>query len=204
MTCMNFLVLSPALGVGAAATAQQHEHGASTGAKLGTVAFATSCSAAVAPQFNRAVALLHSFEFGHDAVGRARTIGPKTDPERAYVDAVAQLYDSFGSVDQRTRLTAYRDRMAKLAAVYPTDSEPSIFYALSVSAVAAATPLDKSYAEPQKAGAILEHLLATQPDHREGSHLLRPACEDLRTSRHTPARPELKEARKFAGAPATK
>jgi hypothetical protein len=98
---------------------------------------------------------------------------------------VAQLYDSFGSVDQRTRLTAYRDRMAKLAAVYPTDSEPSIFYALSGSAVAAATPLDKSYAEPQKAGAILEHLIATQPDHREGSHLLRPACEDLRTSRHT-------------------
>ncbi|HEV7820148.1 MAG TPA: hypothetical protein VGO84_03150, partial [Burkholderiales bacterium] len=31
---------------------------------LGTVHFATSCSAAVAPRFDRAVALLHSFEFG--------------------------------------------------------------------------------------------------------------------------------------------
>ena len=32
--------------------------------KLGTVHFATSCSPAVTPQFDRAVALLHSFEFG--------------------------------------------------------------------------------------------------------------------------------------------
>ncbi|MGH7605126.1 MAG: hypothetical protein ACRENK_14175 [Gemmatimonadaceae bacterium] len=32
--------------------------------QLGTVRFATSCSPALAPQFGRAVALLHSFEFG--------------------------------------------------------------------------------------------------------------------------------------------
>ena len=32
--------------------------------QLGTVHFATSCNPAVAPQFDRAVALLHSFEFG--------------------------------------------------------------------------------------------------------------------------------------------
>ena len=37
--------------------------GAST-PQLGTVHFATSCSPSVAPQFDRAVALLHSFEFG--------------------------------------------------------------------------------------------------------------------------------------------
>jgi hypothetical protein len=34
------------------------------GQRLGTVHFATSCGAPVAPQFDRAVALLHSFEFG--------------------------------------------------------------------------------------------------------------------------------------------
>jgi hypothetical protein len=47
------------------AHAQEHVHepGAPT-EKLGTVHFATSCSPAVAPGFNRAVALLHSFEFG--------------------------------------------------------------------------------------------------------------------------------------------
>jgi len=44
-----------------AAYPQQHAHPQE---KLGTVHFATSCNPAVTPQFNRAVALLHSFEFG--------------------------------------------------------------------------------------------------------------------------------------------
>jgi tetratricopeptide (TPR) repeat protein len=43
----------------------QHEHPASATSpeKLGTVAFETSCAPAVRDEFNRAVALLHSFEF---------------------------------------------------------------------------------------------------------------------------------------------
>ena len=41
--------------------AQEHSHQAE---QLGTVHFATSCKPAVAPRFDRAVALLHSFEFG--------------------------------------------------------------------------------------------------------------------------------------------
>ncbi|MEO8076451.1 MAG: hypothetical protein ABI818_09005, partial [Acidobacteriota bacterium] len=44
------------------AASQEHDHSSSID-KLGSVAFATSCSAAAQPQFNRAVALLHSFEF---------------------------------------------------------------------------------------------------------------------------------------------
>ena len=46
---------------GAAQARQEHQHGGSE--KLGTVKFATSCAPAVAPAFNRAMALLHSFEF---------------------------------------------------------------------------------------------------------------------------------------------
>jgi tetratricopeptide (TPR) repeat protein len=49
----------------AGAYPQEHAHPQdSLSEKLGTVRFATSCSPTVAPQFNRAVALLHSFEFG--------------------------------------------------------------------------------------------------------------------------------------------
>jgi hypothetical protein len=48
-----------------AASAQDHPHPqAAPAEKLGTVHFETSCSPKVAPQFDRAVALLHSFEFG--------------------------------------------------------------------------------------------------------------------------------------------
>ena len=46
-----------------AASAQGHP-AAHTVEKLGTVHFPTSCAPAVAPQIDRAVALLHSFEFG--------------------------------------------------------------------------------------------------------------------------------------------
>ena len=42
---------------------QEHAHGTTPPERLGTVNFQTSCSAAAQPTFNRAVALLHSFEF---------------------------------------------------------------------------------------------------------------------------------------------
>jgi hypothetical protein len=45
------------------AHAQDHTHPAAP-ERLGTVRFETTCSPRVAPQFERAVALLHSFEFG--------------------------------------------------------------------------------------------------------------------------------------------
>jgi hypothetical protein len=50
------LVLTAARGV-----AQEHQHAADE--KLGSVNFATSCNAAAQPKFDRAVALLHSFQF---------------------------------------------------------------------------------------------------------------------------------------------
>lgn len=197
--------------------AQEHEHGGAATEKLGTVAFATSCTPAGQPHMNRAVALLHSFEFGRAvdafsaalkadpscavaewgialsrwgnpfgvgirpagplrlgsaAVEHARTIGPKTDRERAYVEAVAHLYDKADTIDQRTRLVAYRDAMAAVAAGYPRDTEASIFHALAISAVAAASPFDPTFAEPLKAGAMLEKLFATQPDHPGLAHYI--------------------------------
>ncbi|MGO8972178.1 MAG: hypothetical protein ACLQNV_01425, partial [Steroidobacteraceae bacterium] len=47
--------------------AQEHEH--SNGEKLGEVHFATSCSEVAQGQFNRAVALLHSFQFSRAIEG---------------------------------------------------------------------------------------------------------------------------------------
>ena len=45
------------------ALSQEHEHAGTPGEKLGTVHFANSCSPAVAAPFDRAVTLMHSFEF---------------------------------------------------------------------------------------------------------------------------------------------
>src|SRR2546426_765640 len=197
------------------AVAQEHQHGAAPAEKLGTVRFATSCSAEAQPSFGRAMALLHSFEFakaiegfsaalkadpscaiaewgiamsrwsnpfaigirpaaqlqtGLEAVARAKAIGAKTERERAYIAAVSRLYTDFEKIDQRSRVLAYRDAMAILAATYPNDIEASIFYALALTA--SEEPNDKTYASRLKAGAILEKLLPDHPDHPGLAHYI--------------------------------
>jgi len=65
MTRVSVAAAAILLTLPAFAYSQEHQHsqGAAT-EQLGTVHFATSCSPTVAPRFDRAVALLHSFEFG--------------------------------------------------------------------------------------------------------------------------------------------
>src|SRR5207245_4973840 len=64
--------------VACAAAAQEHEHGAAKPEKLGSVHFQTSCSESAQPTFDRAVALLHSFEFGRAIDGFTAAL--KADP----------------------------------------------------------------------------------------------------------------------------
>lgn len=182
---------------------------------VGTVHFPNSCAASAQPDFSRAMALLHSFEFvparqtfeavlktdsscaiaywgialtdwgnpfavaarsadvlqrGKADIDRARSTTGGTARERAFIDAAAQLYDRADTLDQRARMIAYRDAMAHVAGAYPDDSEASIFYALSLAA--AADPADKTYADQLKAGAILEQLWTTQPDHPGIAHYI--------------------------------
>src|SRR5262249_32098919 len=184
-----FLTLAAAL-LASTTPASPQEHSHDGMGKIGTVSFLTSCNSQAQPQFNRAVALLHSFEFraaidgfeatlktdpscaiaawgialsrwsnpfasgvrppavlqqGRDAVDRARKIGPKTDRERGYVDAVSRLYSVEDKTTQPARLAAYRDAMGALAAAYPQDDEAAIFYALSMAE--AASPNDKTFAD---------------------------------------------------------
>jgi len=211
---MAGLLVIAALLVAGWAPAQEHDHRAAT-EKLGTVHFATSCSAAAQPQVDRAVALLHSFDFaravagfdaalaadrscsiahwgialsrwgnpfapgakppaqlqqGRQAIERAMASPPKTDREKAYIDAAARLYADYEHTPQGARLLAYRDAMDRLAARYPDDSEASIFYALSLAF--AADPMDKTYANQLKAGGIMEKLIAKQPDHPGLAHYI--------------------------------
>jgi len=57
--------------------AQEHQHAMAV-EKLGTVRFVTSCNSAAQKEFDRAVALLHSFQFGHAIDGFNNTL--KADP----------------------------------------------------------------------------------------------------------------------------
>jgi hypothetical protein len=61
---LNITALGLSLVMPLAVAAQDHSHMTGGDAKLGSVHFATSCAKNVQPQFDRGVALLHSFEFG--------------------------------------------------------------------------------------------------------------------------------------------
>ncbi len=193
--------------------AQPHHHGTPTD-NIGHVSLTTSCTPAVTEEFNRGVALLHSFWFpeairsfdrvleqdpgcamawwgkamsywgnpyassrpaealknGATAVVQARALQPPTARERAYVEAVAQLYEHHESRPNGQRTLAYEQAMAALHARYPDDSEAAIFYALALTQTAA--PTDKSYANLKAAGAILEQQLSAQPDHPGITHYI--------------------------------
>jgi len=107
---------------------------------------------------------------GQDAIDRARRAGTGSEREKAYVAAVAELYRDAEHRDQRTRVLAYRDAMAALVERHPEDIEATIFYALALAQ--SVPPTDKTYAGLLKAGAILEPLFATHPDHPGLAHYL--------------------------------
>ena len=107
---------------------------------------------------------------GRETAARAKTAGAKSEREQGFIDALGVLYAAPDTMDQRTRITAYRDAMGKLSARYPEDSEAAAFYAVALAA--AADPADKTYADQLKAGAMLEKLWKAQPDHPGLAHYI--------------------------------
>jgi hypothetical protein len=201
-----FATLSPSPPV-------QHEHSASEPERLGRVEFHTSCVPAVQPDFNRAVAMLHSFWYqksaetfaaiakqdpscgmaqwgvamshyhqlwdppapadlkaGWAAVESAKSANVKTQRERDYISATELFYKDSDKLDHRTRAQSYEKAMEQLQARYPEDREAQIFYALALRADA--PPSDKTYANQKKASAILQKILAEQPDHPGLAHYI--------------------------------
>jgi tetratricopeptide (TPR) repeat protein len=104
------------------------------------------------------------------ALDAAKRIGAKTQRERDYIAAIDLIYRDADNIDFATRRRAYEEAMGALAQRYPDDSEASVFYALSLDMTASLT--DKTYANQLKAAAILEKILAEQPQHPGVAHYL--------------------------------
>src|SRR5215207_119684 len=109
-------------------------------------------------------------ERGLAAIQRGRALGGGTKRERAFLAAAGKLYDNYQSTDQQTRVVAYREAMAEVAAKYPADDEAPIFYALALAF--SADPNDKAYENQREAGAILQPLAARLPNHPGVAHYL--------------------------------
>ncbi len=184
--------------------------------KLGTVHFPISCTPAAQQQFDRALAMLHSFWYpqglnafgevtktdpscamgywgiaisrranplvsapdpavlkdGLEAIDKAKAIGAKTQRERDYIAAMETYYRDWEKLDYRTRVLAYEKAMEQLYLRYPDDPEAAIFYALAMNEAVTVLPADKNYTRQLKAAAILEKVLAAQPEHPGALHYL--------------------------------
>ena len=193
--------------------AAQHQH-QTGGQTLGKVHFETSCQPDVRDNFDRAVALLHSFEFrsaidefsgvlqkdpscamaywgialsrwgnpfaglkgpavlapGREAAQKAQTTGSPSAREKAYINAVGELFRDYEKTSQRDRTLAYEKAMETASTGAPADTEARIFYALAVTQNA--LPTDKTYANQLKATAILEPLFRQYPDHPGLAHYI--------------------------------
>jgi tetratricopeptide (TPR) repeat protein len=190
---------------------ESHQHEL-TEQQVGSVHFANSCAKDVQPAFQRAVALLHSFQYeqaraafqgiskqdptcamaqwgiamshyhglwengdtaaGREAIAKAQAIAgkpPNTPRERAYIDALAEIYRDDGN-DSYTHGQALERRMSELQASYPDDSEAAIFHALTLDIIAPKT--DKTFANQRKCVEILEPIFIKQPNHPGVAHYI--------------------------------
>jgi hypothetical protein len=146
--------------------AQEHAHGPSPTERLGTVNLQTSCSAAAQPTFNRAVALLHSFEFSRavDAFNATLTTDPSCamahwgialsrwgNPFAAGLKPAAQLQLGLAAITaarspaaKTERERAYIDAAARLYTDHERlgQAERTRAYRDAMSALAAKYPAD--------------------------------------------------------------
>ncbi len=186
---------------------------------LGAVSFSISCSPAVQAQFNRGVALLHSFSYQaanisfrrvadddpHCAmahwgmamtafhplwepqlpsatlpmavreIAAARTLGSSSPRERAYIQALSNIFTEDALTPFSARNQDYERAMAALAHDNPNDVEAQIFYALAL--LGNAPPTDRTHARQKQALAILEPLDRSYPDHPGITHYIIHACD---------------------------
>jgi hypothetical protein len=193
----------------------QDEHaGHALSSNFGKVHFQISCSPASQQEFDRAVAMLHSFFYpetekafraiaerepscamaywgiaisqrpnpltapfspqllkqGWEAIEKARAAAPPTPREREWIDALANFFQNYETVDQRTRSARYEMAMERLHGRYANDTEAAAFHALAL--LEAVDLMDKKYSKQLKAAGILEQLQKTQPDHPGVVHYL--------------------------------
>jgi tetratricopeptide (TPR) repeat protein len=138
--CIVFSTLSPA---------EEHHHGAPNAAAFGTVNFPTSCAPALRQDFNRAVALLHSFEY--DTAREEFTKIADRDPGCAMArwgTAMTYFHGAWGQVDQE-KGSKEAGRAREIAEKNPATTPRERQYIAAVSAIYSdpnATVLDRAKA----------------------------------------------------------
>jgi tetratricopeptide (TPR) repeat protein len=105
----------------------------------------------------------------HKAQELAATNLKTTARERAYIDALAEIYREDGK-GGAVHAQAFEQKMGAVQASYPGDDEAAIFHALTLAITAPKT--DKTFANQRKCGEILEPIFARHPHHPGIAHYI--------------------------------
>jgi tetratricopeptide (TPR) repeat protein len=110
----------------------------------------------------------------YDAIQRALALQENaSEPERAYIKALATRYSNDRKADLHALDVAYKNAMAKLTANYPDDDDAATLYAESMMDLNPWhlwTPDGKPAAGTQEIVAVLESVLKRDPDHLGANH----------------------------------
>ena len=107
---------------------------------------------------------------GRALLEQAKGLGPRSEREAGFIAALAALFASDDVAQHRTRVVRYAQAMEDLGRRFPDDPEVTIMHALAL--VMAAPPGDKTYANLNRAGGMLERQFAAQPEHPGVTHYL--------------------------------
>ena len=108
---------------------------------------------------------------GRAALARARMQTRVSPRERDYLAAIGAFYQDSERINHKDRVLAYVAAMERLHARYPQDHEAAVFLALALIS-AGTMDQDPDFAREHQAGAILNGVLASEPDHPGVSHYL--------------------------------
>ena len=111
---------------------------------------------------------------GYDAVQRALSVQENaSDPERAYINALAVRYSNDPRVDLHALDRAYKEAMGKLAARYPDDLDAVTLYAesaMNLNPWRLWTADGKAAEGTEEIVATLESVLKRNPNHLGANH----------------------------------
>lgn len=113
---------------------------------------------------------------GRRAIARGRAIPRKTAREKAYLEAVAIIFDATGIPDHDQRVQRFSAAMGALSAAYPADRQAKVIYAMSL--LKTGMPADPGLLRARKAIAILNEVLKAEPDNPGVAHFIIHAADN--------------------------
>ena len=115
-------------------------------------------------------------EDGQRAIAKGEAAARKTAREKAYLDAIAIIFDAKGIPDHDQRVQRFSAAMGAISTTYPADRQAAVIYAMSL--LKDGMPSDSDLARAREALAILNGVLKAEPDNPGVAHFIIHAADN--------------------------